>query len=177
MVRSAETQIVDSAEVLQDILKKTANERGEWPLPLPKAQVAAMRAAMDAQAANVNESLLATVYAYLKKASDDKMDGLIALLQKFLQVYAARELEQLEVAKANAAMLEILTAEESEWDALIRSKAAAGALSELTFSETLQKLMETTVISMQSGTYGQRVLAEYLKELEERGKGVFKASA
>lgn len=90
-------------------------------------------------------------------------------------MYAARELEQLELAKANAAMLEVLTAEESEWEALIQSKAASGSLSELAFSETLQKLMETTVISMQSGTYGQRVLAEYLKELEERGKGAFKA--
>lgn len=92
MVRSAESQIVDSAEVLQEILKAAANERGEWPLPLPKAQVAAMRTAMDARAAHVNESLLATVYAYLKKASDDKMDGLVALLQKFLQVRLCIEL-------------------------------------------------------------------------------------
>lgn len=75
MVKRAESQMVDSAQILQEILKSAADERGEWPLPLPKKNVDSMRMAMDKNGDHINESLLATVYAYLKKASDDKMDG------------------------------------------------------------------------------------------------------
>ena len=33
--------------------------------------------------------------------------------------------------------------------------------------------MESTVLGVKSGSYTQRVQAEYLKEVEERGKKVF----
>lgn len=49
----------------------------------------------------------------------------------------------------------------------------AGELSETSFTEALQKRMESTVLGVKSGSYTQRVQAEYLKEVEERGKKVF----
>lgn len=49
----------------------------------------------------------------------------------------------------------------------------AGEISETSFTEALQKRMEGTVLGLQSGSYTQRVQAEYLKEVEERGKKVF----
>lgn len=42
---------------------------------------------------------------------------------------------------------------------------------------TLQTKMEQTVLQMKSGSYGQRVQAEYLKEVEGRGQAVFKELA
>lgn len=49
----------------------------------------------------------------------------------------------------------------------------AGELSEAAFTTALQKRMEQTVLGLTSGSYSQRVQAEYLKELEGRGKAVF----
>lgn len=45
--------------------------------------------------------------------------------------------------------------------------------SEPAFMEALQRRMEGVVLGLPSGSYAQRVQAEYLKELEERAKGVF----
>lgn len=39
---------------------------------------------------------------------------------------------------------------------------------------SLQVKMERTVLSMKSGSYSQRVQAEYLKEIEARAKSVYK---
>ena len=45
--------------------------------------------------------------------------------------------------------------------------------SEAGFMEALQRRMESVVLGLPSGSYAQRVQAEYLKELEERAKGAF----
>jgi hypothetical protein len=50
----------------------------------------------------------------------------------------------------------------------------AGELPETAFMASLQVKMERTVLSMKSGSYSQRVQAEYLKEVEARAKSVFK---
>ena len=41
------------------------------------------------------------------------------------------------------------------------------------FIDELHKRMEGVVLGMANGSYTQRVLAEYLKEVEERAKEVF----
>ena len=46
-------------------------------------------------------------------------------------------------------------------------------MSEASFTTALQKRMEGTVLGLKSGSYTQRVQAEYLKEVEARGKKVF----
>jgi hypothetical protein len=43
--------------------------------------------------------------------------------------------------------------------------------------ESLQKKMEATVLGLQSGSYAQRVQAEYLKEVEGRARAVFEELA
>lgn len=48
-----------------------------------------------------------------------------------------------------------------------------GELSESSFTQALQRKMEATVLGLKSGSYAQRVQAEYLKELEDRAKAVF----
>ncbi len=39
--------------------------------------------------------------------------------------------------------------------------------------EALQRRMESVVLGLPSGSYAQRVQAEYVKELEDRAKGAF----
>lgn len=55
--------------------------------------------------------------------------------------------------------------------------SGGGASAEAAFMEVLQKKMESTVLGMQSGSYAQRVQAEYLKEVEARAKTVFRQLA
>jgi hypothetical protein len=52
------------------------------PAPAPRAQVATVRAALDRNAEALDEALLSNAFAYIKKASDDRFDSLVALLQK-----------------------------------------------------------------------------------------------
>ncbi len=49
--------------------------------------------------------------------------------------------------------------------------------SEPALLEALQRRMEAVVLGLASGSYGQRVCAEYLKELESRAKAVFQELA
>lgn len=75
IVQRAESQMQDAGAVLQELLKAAADERGEWQVPLSRKSYQALRGVMEARAADVDESLLATAYSYMKKAADDKMDG------------------------------------------------------------------------------------------------------
>jgi hypothetical protein len=72
---------------------------------------------------------------------------------------------------------EVVFAEEQDWEPIIRRAAATGDVAEAAFMEVLQKKMEATVLGMQSGSYAQRVQAEYLKEIEARAKTVFRQLA
>jgi hypothetical protein len=202
-----------------------------------------VRAALDRNAEALDEALLSNAFAYIKKASDDRFDSLVALLQKvgrglggfwwrggaaarflparpgraaargasrcpgrpratrpspqtpapaappprrpapstrpsqILQLYAARALRGPETSGVDGFLNELLYAEEAQWEPMIRGAAAEGSVAEASFMEALQKKMEATVLGLQSGSYAQRVQAEYLKEVEGRAAAVFKALA
>lgn len=55
----------------------------------------------------------------------------------------------------------------------IGKRVCADELSEASFSAAVQRKMEATVLRLKSGSYAQRVQAEYLKELDDRGKAIF----
>lgn len=81
-------------------------------------------------------------------------------------------------ARARTGLLnEVIYAEEAQWEPLLRGGAAGGGVAEAAFMEALQRKMEVTVLGMQSGSYAQRVQAEFLKELEARAKAVYRALA
>lgn len=179
MVRKTNEQLTDSAGVLQEILLAAADERtGEWSLPLSPEALAGMRAAMEARADQLDEALLSNCFAWMRKASDDKLDGMVAILQKVLQLYAARALSAgkqsgAAVDPADEIVAELLAEEEAAWAPTLRAHAQSGRCSEVSFLEALQRRMEAVVLSLASGSYAQRVQAEYLKELESRAKQVF----
>jgi hypothetical protein len=179
IMRKTNAQLTDSAAVLQEILRAGADERtGEWTLPLPADKVKAMRAAMDARADSLDEALLSNCFAWMRKASDDKLDGMVTLLQIVLQLYASRALTLAASSSkseegSEAAISALLGTEEGRWAVEIRGRAREGTISEVSFLEALQRRMEAVVLGLSSGSYAQRVQAEYLKELETRAKEVF----
>lgn len=183
MVKQTAEQLSDSSEILQEILKAAADERtGEWQLPLPPSQLEAMRAVMDKYEDRLDEALISNCYAWMRKASEDKLDGMVALLQKVLQVYAGRQLSAAakvdsasdKASNASAFITQLLAEDEALWTRLLRARLLVEQdISEASFMEALQRRMESVVLGLPSGSYAQRVQAEYLKELESRAKGVF----
>ncbi|PNH07534.1 hypothetical protein TSOC_005997 [Tetrabaena socialis] len=175
--RQTEKQLEDSREVLQDILVAAADSKGEWYLPLAADQVAGVREALERHADRLDEALLSNTFAWIKKSSEDGFNDMVKLLQVVLQLYAAKQLRTLETEGVEGALNKLLYAEERQWYPLLRSLADEGALNEASFQEALQRRMEGVVLGLQSGSYAQRVQAEYLKEVESRAKAVFKEIA
>ncbi|GBF97230.1 hypothetical protein Rsub_09921, partial [Raphidocelis subcapitata] len=177
MVKQSEQKLGDAASTLQAILAAAADEKGEWYMPLAPQQVKSVRDALERNAPALDEALLSNAFAYIKKAGDDRFDSLVALLQKVLQLYAARALRGPEAEGVEGFLNELVYAEEADWDGLLRARIAAGEVAEAGFMEALQKKMEATVLGLQSGSYAQRVQAEYLKEVEARARDAFKRAA
>lgn len=50
-------------------------QTGEWQLPLGPDKLEAMRGVMVANPAAMDEGLLAACYSWMRKASEDKLDG------------------------------------------------------------------------------------------------------
>lgn len=70
-------------------------------------QVASVRAALNKYADQLDEGLLSNCFAWMKKCQDDRMDTMVALLQKVLQLYAAKALkgQETEVGPGTTAYL------------------------------------------------------------------------
>jgi len=173
-VQRTDSQLSSAGAALQRILAAGADEKGEWHLPLAPDRVAAMRAALDAEAGSKEapldeEALLSNAFAWMRKAADDGQDGLVRLLQRALQLYAARALGSggaSDTDEAALALAAVAEAEEEEWEG--RLKAAPG-LSAAGFEAAIRRRMEGVVLGLPSGSYAQRVQAEYLKEVERAG--------
>ncbi|GIL46603.1 hypothetical protein Vafri_3567 [Volvox africanus] len=172
--RHTEQQLEDSGKVLQNILIAAADEKGEWYLPLTDEQVQRVRDALERHSNRLDEALLSNAFAWIKKSSEDGFDGMVQLLQLVLQLYAAQELRTQETQGVEGALNKLLYSEERQWYPLLHSLAVDGSISEAAFMEALQRRMEGVVLGLQSGSYAQRVQAEYLKEVESRAKAVFK---
>ena len=67
---------------------------------------------------------------------------------------------------------QVLAADVEAWDAKLE-EAVAGGYGGQVFVDELHKKMEGVVLGMANGSYTQRVLAEYLKEVEDRAKTTF----
>ena len=170
MVEQTESTIQESSKLLENIVATAADpDTGEFQVPLTSESVARMRAAVDGTA--VDERMLNTVYAWIRKSDEDKLDGMVHILQHLLQCYAARELDT-----STSPLDEVIGAPAVDWpekfDGII-----AGGFSEEAFTKDLQKRMEGVVLNLPNGSYAQRVQAEYLKEVEDRGKAVYAAKS
>ncbi|CAD7700629.1 unnamed protein product [Ostreobium quekettii] len=176
IVKKADEQITDSAEVLQKILKAAADESGNWHVPLTPKEISALDQALIENAEHIDEALLSNAFAWMRKAKDDSLDGMVVLLQKVLQLYAARELKTEENDGALGFCNELLGVDAATWEAAIKEKALSGELEEEEFMKAVQMKLENTIL-LKGGSYAQRVQVEFLSELKERGQSAFKSAA
>ena len=81
--------------------------------------------------------------------------GMIALLQKMLQLYAAKALCQ--GSNSRSPVDEVISVGEEQWEQVIKQLLQSDAITKDAFLEDLQKRMESTVLGQSSGSYTQRV--------------------
>ena len=187
MVKDTEEKMASGGNVMQEILIAAADENGEWTMPLAPAQLTALRAGVAERRDEMDEAALASAYAWIRKAADDGLDGVVDLLQLFLQIYAADALSAGVMSQTTTTttttttdpVLEELLAKvpADEWAKTLRGKVEARETSEVALMESLQRRMEGVVLNLPSGSLAQRVQAEYLKEFEARAKAVFEILA
>lgn len=86
-----------------------------------------MLQALDDNSDTLDEAFLSSCFAYIKKASDDGLSEIVYLLQRILQLYAARYWSQVDASgKDDAMLLDILAADEKNWQNMIHDLASAG---------------------------------------------------
>ena len=191
IVKASENSMDDASTMLVSILEQGANEAGEWHVPLAPDACDRMRMAMRARLAQGGEgggeALLSTAYAWIRKASGDdggEGQGMVPLLQKVLQLYAsefllanaipaASEAPSGAIPPATQELARLLAADESEWAAMTSERRVA----EADFLVEVQKLKEMVALGMRGGGHEQRVLIEFLQELEERAKEAYGAAS
>ena len=109
IVESAEEKLDDASDVLQAVVVSAAEPDGEFLVPLSNERFAALQAEVNARVddRSLGEGVLSTVDAWAKKAQDDGLDGMVVILRKVLQLYAARVLrfDAKEAAAQLAAMM------------------------------------------------------------------------
>lgn len=182
IVAQTQKQMSASAEVLSKLVSAAADEgTGAFVLPLREDRLVSVKAVLATEA--VNEPVLSNAYAWMRKASDDGLDGMVTVIQRVLQLYAGKELSsppQSAKTKADpaaeAVLQKVMATTEEAWDALLHAAAkdAAGGATQLAVVTALQQRMEGVVLGLPNGSYAQRVQAEYLKELERRVNSAYK---
>jgi hypothetical protein len=171
VVKRTEEKMDSSSKLIQDIVSEAAEPNGEFIVPLSAARVAAMRARILKNMDAIDDGMLSTAFSFMKKASDDSLDGMVLIFQKFLQLWAACDLMS---GAADNVVKRLLQAESEGWDRIIL-EATTGAEPE-TDKEALiaavQSCVERVVLQKASGSPAQRIQAEFLRELMARIRAV-----
>jgi hypothetical protein len=200
VVQQTDRQLSSAGESLQAVLAAGADKKtGEWELPLSTEALLRMRAELnrqydgkrDASGALVagtaqgldEEAFLSNAFSWMRKAADDDKPGLVEILRKALQLYASRALSNAagsssssssgsQVDPSEEVLNGVIAADEREWNFLLSQASATGSVSAAGFAQAVRKRMEGVALGLASGSYAQRVQAEFLKEVEERGEEV-----
>jgi len=94
VIESAEQKMDDAAAMLQEVVVSCAEPDGEFLVPLSSERFGSLQTAVwtKMEAGEFGEGALSTVDAWAKKAQDDGLDGMVAILRKVLQLFASRVL-------------------------------------------------------------------------------------
>lgn len=181
ILAQADAQMDQDAVVVQELLRTLALENGEFELPIAKPQLDALRAALRGKSPPPDEGFVATVKAYMKKASDDGLESMVDVLRVLLQTFAAERLRslmtgtQVEASEGVVSALgAVLDAGPENWDATLRAQTtsddAVCTADELV--GVLQDKMGEIILGMPAGSTVQNVIAEYLNELISRARAI-----
>ncbi|CAM8935307.1 unnamed protein product [Rhodiola kirilowii] len=185
IVHQTKEKIETATDVLKAILKPVGAEEEEliWPPTDPKAiDLMEKEILLREQEGQLDEGFLAEVNAQLRQAKEDgDKPGLEAMLQKVLQLYAARALSKRSYAKKGQQVLKaeqflesIIKAPEEAWNKLLLEGLTIGK-GDVTPEElyaAINKRIERTLIRTEGGSYQQRVLSEYLKGIQSRAESM-----
>ena len=170
MVEKTENTMEEASVNLQTVVGAAADpSSGEFDVPLNADALARMKTALES--VMVDERTLNTLYAWIRKSDENGLDGMVHILQRLLQLYAARELDE-----NSSALDTVIRSNAEEWQMHFIDISKEG-YNETAFTKDLQRRMEGVVLNLPNGSYAQRVQAEYLKEIEDRGKEFFAQQA
>ena len=170
MVEKTENTMEEASVNLQTVVGAAADpSSGEFDVPLNADALARMKTALES--VMVDERTLNTLYAWIRKSDENGLDGMVHILQRLLQLYAARELDE-----NSSALDTVIRSNAEEWQMHFIDISKEG-YNETAFTKDLQRRMEDVVLNLPNGSYAQRVQAEYLKEIEDRGKEFFAQQA
>lgn len=188
LVHKTNEKIESATDVLKSILKPVVNEEEEIPWP-PRDPEALNRVKQELiqreQEGYLDEGFLSEVNAQLRQAKEDgDKPGLVAMLQKVLQLYASHVLSKRSYAKKGNEILKteqflesLIKAQESEWNMLLLNglTVAKGEITPEEFYSVIKKRKERVLIRTEGGSYQQRILTEYLKGIQSRAEEIVQA--
>ncbi|KAG0600166.1 hypothetical protein M758_11G011900 [Ceratodon purpureus] len=188
IVSKTKEKIESSTDVLKAIIKPLSEGDDEivWP-PRNQATLVEMRKEVEKREMEsfLDESFLSEVSAQLRQAKEDNdKPGLVAILQKVLQLYAACLLCKRSYAtkdgvvdKAEELLEQVLDADEDKWNDLLRKGLTygGGSVQSEDFFKAIDRRVERTLMRTENGSYQQRVLAEYIREIETRAQALIAA--
>lgn len=188
IVSKTKEKIESSTDVLKAIIKPLTEDDDEivWP-PKNQATLVEMRKEVEKRELEnfLDESFLSEVSAQLRQAKEDQdKPGLVAILQKVLQLYAACLLSKRSYAtkdgvvdKAEELLEQVLDADEDKWNDLLRNGLTygGGVVRSQDFFKAVDRRIERTLMRTENGSYQQRVLAEYIREIETRAEALIAA--
>ncbi|KAI4367263.1 hypothetical protein MLD38_023021 [Melastoma candidum] len=188
LVHKTNEKIESSTDVLTGILKHVVDEKEEiiWPPRDPEALAMMEReVAQMEQEGQLDEGFLSEVNAQLRQAKgDEDKPGLVAMLQKVLQLYASTVLSKRSYAKKGNETLKdelflelLIKAPEEEWNRLLIEgmTVGKGEVSPEELYAVIKKRIERTLIRTEGGSYQQRILTEYLKGIQSRAEEIVRA--
>ncbi|XP_010555273.1 PREDICTED: uncharacterized protein LOC104824803 [Tarenaya hassleriana] len=185
VVHKTKERIESATDVLKGILRPVVDEVEEisWPPRDPETIKQMEKEIIQREKEGLlDEGFLSEVNAQLRQAKEDKdKPGLEAMLQKVLQLYAAKILSKRsyakkgnEILKAEQFLETLIKAPEDQWNRLLLDGLTVGK-GEITpeeLSAVTKKRIERTLIRTEGGSYQQRVLTEYLKGIESRAEEI-----
>mmetsp|Transcript_28151 Transcript_28151/g.82732 ORF Transcript_28151/g.82732 Transcript_28151/m.82732 type:complete len:299 (-) Transcript_28151:326-1222(-) len=155
----------------QELIAMLADDNGEFVTPVPEEKLAALRERVRQSLPQLDETFVATVRAFLKKCADDNLDGMVVVLQKVLQVFAAEVLVTMtrglrdDLREATHALL---LADADRWGEVLSERMASGDVSADEIAQVLREEVAQVVLELPSGSLTQSVVAEYLGEAIKR---------
>eukprot|EP00633_Aureoumbra_lagunensis_P006400 CAMPEP_0197315098 /NCGR_PEP_ID=MMETSP0891-20130614/36712_1 /TAXON_ID=44058 ORGANISM="Aureoumbra lagunensis, Strain CCMP1510" /NCGR_SAMPLE_ID=MMETSP0891 /ASSEMBLY_ACC=CAM_ASM_000534 /LENGTH=292 /DNA_ID=CAMNT_0042803885 /DNA_START=225 /DNA_END=1104 /DNA_ORIENTATION=- len=191
-----ESRLEDASQRLAQIISAAAEEdSGEFLVPLSDTKLKALRTSVEnALTKNqLDEAVLSTVHASTKKAQEDGLDGVVAILRKLLQLYAASTLNFIiqppnssEQAQNNTqpnssfhpdyqaaidCYSELMASDaDKHWDSILQRnlKGDPPKVGKNQLLAVVQAQIEQTVLLQENGSFAQRVQAEFLREIVAR---------
>uniref|UniRef100_A0A0E0EU52 Uncharacterized protein n=1 Tax=Oryza meridionalis TaxID=40149 RepID=A0A0E0EU52_9ORYZ len=187
LVHKTDEKIEQSTDVLKAIISPVMHEgeNATWPPRDPEAlKLMEKEISNREKEGQLDEGFLSEVNAQLRQAKQDgDKPGLQAMLQKVLQLYASNFLQKRsyaykggEVIVPESFLESVIKAPENEWNKLLLDGLTVGKgnVSPDEFYAVIKKRIERVLIRTEGGSYQQRILVEYLKEIQARAEEVVK---